>query len=110
MKLSNLPTGLTDWPSASTSSHPGASGAATVRARQLGDVQIRLVAYSAGYAADHWCHKGHILFVVAGSIAIEHADGRLYEAAAGMSYHVPDDDSAPHRLTSDEGASVFIVD
>jgi len=110
MKLSELPTGLIDWSNAPASSHSGASGTAAVRARQLGDIQIRLVAYSAGYAADHWCHKGHILFVVSGSVTIEHADGRRYEAAAGTSYHVPDDDSAPHRLNTDEGASVFIVD
>ncbi len=72
MKLSNLPTGVTDWANLPASSLPGASGTATVRGRQLGDVQIRLVAYSAGYEADHWCHKGHILFVGAGSLAIEH--------------------------------------
>jgi hypothetical protein len=110
MKLSNLPTGVTDWASLPASSQPGASGAATVRGRQLGDVQIRLVAYSAGYEADHWCHKGHILFVSAGSLAIEHRDGRRFELSAGMSYHVADDDPAPHRLTSEVGASAFIVD
>lgn len=110
MKLSELPTGLTDWSGLSASSRPGARGTATVRGRQLGDVQIRLVAYSANYEADHWCHKGHILFVVSGSVAIEHRDGRRYEVSAGMSYHVADDDGAPHRVTSDGGASVFIVD
>ncbi len=110
MKLSDIPTGLTDWSSLSASSQPGARGAATVRGRQLGDVQIRLVAYSANYEADHWCHKGHILFVVSGSVAIEHSDGRRYALSGGMSYHVPDDEGTPHRLTSDAGASVFIVD
>jgi asparagine synthetase B (glutamine-hydrolysing) len=42
--------------------------------------------------------------------AIEHRDGRRYEVRAGMSYHVADEDRAPHRLTSESGASVFIVD
>ena len=110
MKLSDIPTGLTDWSSLSASSQIGANGAAAVRGRQLGDVQIRLVAYSAHYEADHWCHKGHILFVVSGSVAIEHSDGRRYEISTGMSYHVADDDGAPHRLISNSGASVFIVD
>ena len=110
MKLRDVPTGLTDWQSLSASSQPGASGTATVRGRQLGDVQIRLVAYSAGYEADHWCHKGHILFVAAGSVTIEHQDGRRYALPEGVSYHVADDERAPHRLTSDGGASVFIVD
>lgn len=110
MKLSNLPTGLTDWPRTDASVLPGESGTATVRGRQLGDWQIRLVAYSPGYRADHWCDKGHILFVADGSVAIEHRDGRRFEVRAGMSYHVADEDRAPHRLTSESGASVFIVD
>lgn len=110
MKLNNVPTGLTDWQRLGAVSQAGASGTAAVRGRQLGDVQIRLVAYSAGYAADHWCHKGHILFVAAGSVTIEHSDGRRYDLKEGVSYHVADDEGAPHRVTSDGGASVFIVD
>jgi hypothetical protein len=110
MKLTDLPTGVEDWASLSTSSHPGATGTATVRSRQLGDMQLRLVTYSAGYAADHWCRKGHIVFVIAGKAVIEHEDGRRYELSAGMTYHVADDDRAPHRLTSRGGASMFIVD
>ena len=110
MKLTGLPTGVTDWSSLSASSQPGAMGAATIRGRHIGDMQLRLVSYSAGYMADHWCHKGHIVVVIAGAAMIEHEDGRRYELSAGMAYHVSDDEQAPHRLTSREGASVFILD
>ena len=110
MKLTGLPTGVIDWPTLAPSSQPGASGAATIRGQHVGDLMLRLVSYSAGYAADHWCHKGHIVFVVAGGATIEHEDGRRYELSAGMAYHVPDNEGAPHRVMSRDGATVFIVD
>ena len=110
MKLSGLPTGVTNWSTLDVSSQPGATGAAVIRGRRVGDVQLRLVTYSAGYTADHWCHKGHVVLVIAGAVTIAHDDGRRYELAAGMAYHVSDDEGSPHRLTSSEGASVFILD
>jgi hypothetical protein len=88
----------------------GESGTATARTRQLSEIRARLVEYSAGYVADHWCPKGHIIYVVAGNLIIEHQDGRRFSLAPGMSYHVADDDGPPHRALSDEGATVFVVD
>jgi hypothetical protein len=73
-------------------------------------MQLRLVSYSAGYQADHWCHKGHVIFVLAGATSIERQDGRRFELSAEMTYQVTDDDAAPHRPTSLGGATVFIVD
>ena len=110
MKLTDLPTGMMDWSTLDASSERGATGSATIKGRQFGDLQLRLVTYSAGYAADHWCGKGHIVFVVSGAATIEHEDGRRYELSAGMAYHVSDDERAPHRLSSRDGASVFILD
>jgi len=110
MKLTDLPTGLTDWSTLDMSVQAGATGVATIRGRHIGDLQLRLVSYSAGYAADHWCRKGHVVLMIAGSATIEHEDGRRYELSAGMAYHVADNEHAPHRLTSREGASVFILD
>ena len=43
-------------------------GVATWRTRQFGDIRVRLVEYSPGYVADHWCEKGHILFCVEGEL------------------------------------------
>jgi quercetin dioxygenase-like cupin family protein len=110
MKLLGLPTGVTDWSSLDASSQPGATGAAIIRGHQAGDMQLRLVDYSAGYTADHWCHKGHVVFVISGALTIAHEDGRRYELKSGMAYHVPDNEDSPHRVTSREGASVFILD
>ena len=110
MKLANLPAGMTDWSTITSSEHAGESGTATMRARQFGDVQLRLVEYSASYVADHWCHKGHLIFVVAGQIFIEHEDGTTWDLTAGTSWHAADDDGSPHRARSAAGATVFVVD
>jgi quercetin dioxygenase-like cupin family protein len=110
MKLEGMPVGVIDWLSIPASSYPGTTGVATVRARQLGEMQLRLVSYSSGYISDHWCEKGHIVYVIAGTLTIEHKDGDCYELSSGKSYHVADNDGAPHRLSSQGGASVFIID
>jgi hypothetical protein len=110
MRLRNVPLGSTDWSTIPPTVHRGASGTATVRARQLGDIQLRIVDYGAGYMADHWCPKGHILYVLSGALVLEHDDGRVFALAPGMSWHVGDDEGPPHRVTCESGARVFIVD
>jgi quercetin dioxygenase-like cupin family protein len=109
MKLEGIPAGVIDWSQVAEASHPGQSGTAAVRAVQMGDKQVRLVTYSPGYIADHWCNKGHLTFVVSGAVDVEHMDGS-HRATAGTSYHVPDGDAHTHRLSSPEGATIFIVD
>ena len=63
MRIDNLPFGTTDWSTIEPTLHPGEHGEACWRTRQFGDIRVRMVEYSAGYLADHWCKKGHILFV-----------------------------------------------
>jgi len=110
MKLQSLTAGVTDWSRIPRQTQPGESGTASARTHLLGEIQIRLVEYSAGYLADHWCSKGHIVFVVAGELVIEHRDGQRHMLRPGMSYHVADDEGSPHRVLSDSGATLFIVD
>ena len=110
MELKSFAADLIDWSRTSESAHPGESGAAAVRSHQLGSIQLRLVVYSANYVADHWCQKGHIVFVVAGHLVIEHQHGTTYALAPGMTYYVADDDGLPHRVLSKNGATIFIVD
>ena len=70
-----------------------------------------MVEYAPGYLADHWCSKGHILYVVSGELAIEHRDGQAaHRLSAGMSWHVADDEGTPHRVRSPTGATIFILD
>jgi len=109
VKPTDLPSGMTDWSTLPSSEYPGESGTAAVRSRQLGEIQLRMVEYSASYVGDHWCHKGHLTLVVSGQMVIEHEDGRMLILPAGTSYHVADDDGPPHRARSEHGAMVFVV-
>jgi hypothetical protein len=70
---------------------------------------VRVVEYSAGYLADHWCVKGHILYCLKGELETELKDGRRFSLTAGMSYQVADD-AEPHRSSTSIGAVLFIVD
>ena len=109
MKLSNIPFGVTDWSEVESTEHPGTSGKATWRTRQFGDIRVRLVEYSPGYVADHWCQKGHILFCIGGELHTELKDGRKFTLGPGMSYQVADGAEA-HRSSTRVGAQLFIVD
>ncbi|MGO4809146.1 DHCW motif cupin fold protein [Cupriavidus sp. 2MCAB6] len=109
MRIDNLPFGTTDWSEITPTRHPGDTGEALWRTRQFGDIRVRMVEYSAGYLADHWCTKGHILFVLEGELHTELEDGRHFVLAAGTSYQVADH-AEPHRSSTPTGARLFIVD
>ena len=71
---------------------------------------MRLVEYSPGYLADHWCDRGHVIYVLEGVLNTELRDGRTFKLTAGMSYQVSDHGDAAHRSTTTTGAKLFIVD
>ena len=75
----------------------------------LGEIRVRMVEYTPGYLADHWCAKGHILLCVEGELLTELKDGRRFTLKPGMSYQVSDN-GEPHRSLTDVGAKIFIVD
>jgi hypothetical protein len=110
MKLPANPFTVTDWAAIAPTSHPGDSGQALWRTLNMDDVRVRLVEYSPGYAADHWCDRGHILFVLEGQLETELKDGRTFTLTAGMSYQVSDFGDAAHRSSTRTGARLFIVD
>ncbi|MGN9781765.1 DHCW motif cupin fold protein [Nonomuraea sp. ZG12] len=109
MTLTDIPFGITDWSQVPTTEHAGESGTATWRTRELGSVRVRMVEYSPGYVADHWCDRGHILLVLEGTLTTELADGEIVTMRAGSSYQVGDG-VRPHRSSTQEGARLFIVD
>lgn len=109
MKIMNIPFTAVDWNLLEPTEHPGETGTAYWRTLQFGDLRIRQVVYTAGYAADHWCEKGHVLMCLSGELDTELQDGRSYRLTQGMSYQVSDD-SAPHRSRTTQGATLFIVD
>lgn len=109
MDMSDIPFGTTDWADIEPTQHAGDTGVARWRTRQFGAVRVRMVEYSPGYVADHWCVKGHILLCLAGELETELRDGRRFVLKPGMSYQVADNAEA-HRSASLLGARLFIVD
>src|SRR5215468_10477475 len=109
MKLDNIPFGTTDWSTIPITEHAGITGKALWRTQQFDDVRVRMVEYTPGYLADHWCEKGHILLVLEGRLETELVDGRKFVLTPGISYQVADHAEA-HRSSTDIGAKLFIVD
>ena len=110
MKIPTMPFTVTDWSAVAETIYPGETGTAVWRTIQIGDIRIRQVDYSAGYVADHWCDRGHILYVLEGELISELKDGRRMTLTAGMSYQVSDFGDAAHRSSTAIGAKLFIVD
>lgn len=109
MQLHGIPFQITDWESVPPMEHKGAAGMAYWRTRQFDEVRVRVVEYAAGYQADHWCDKGHVVLCLEGELHTELKDGRVFVLKPGMSYQVGDD-AEPHRSFTRTGAKLFIVD
>jgi hypothetical protein len=109
MKMSAIPFGTTDWSNVERTEHRGETGVAHWRTRHFGDIRVRMVEYSPGYLADHWCSKGHVLLCLAGELDTELADGRRFTLTPGTSYQVADG-AEPHRSSTAVGATLFVVD
>jgi hypothetical protein len=110
MKIPALPFTVTDWAGVAPTVHPGETGQAIWRTLTIGDLRVRHVEYTAGYLADHWCDRGHVLYVLEGELDTELRDGRTFKLAPGMSYQVSDHGDAAHRSSTSVGAKLFIVD
>jgi hypothetical protein len=109
MKIADIPFGTTDWSGVPETRHEGETGFAIWRTRNFGALRVRMVEYSPGYKANHWCSKGHILLVLDGELTTELADGRIFMMTRGVSYQVADG-AEPHRSFTAAGARLFIVD
>lgn len=109
MQMTDIPFGITDWSTIAPTEHKGEMGMALWRTCQFGALRVRMVDYSPGYKADHWCSKGHILLCLEGELHTELQDGRSFVLKPGMSYQVADG-AEPHRSFTSTGARLFIVD
>lgn len=109
MLMFEIPFGTTDWETVERTEHPGETGKAFWRTRTFNNIRVRIVEYTPGYLADHWCQKGHILLVLEGELSTELADGRTVTLKQGQSYQVADN-TLGHRSSTQTGAKLFIVD
>ena len=109
MKMSGFSFTITDWAQVPSSPHPGETGTALWRTQQFGDIRVRMVEYSRGYLADHWCSKGHVILCLEGELETELADGRRFTLKPGDSYQASDGEPG-HRSSTKTGVKLFIVD
>jgi quercetin dioxygenase-like cupin family protein len=109
MQMSDIAFCTTDWSKIERTRHKGETGFAFWQTQTFGTLRIRMVEYTPGYVADHWCVKGHVLLCLEGELRTELEDGRQFTLTAGMSYQVADN-AEPHRSSTELGAKLFIVD
>ena len=109
MKIAQVPFNTIDWSQVEPAQHPGETGYATWRTFEAGNIRVRMVEYSPGYFANHWCSRGHVLLVLEGELVTELQDGRIFHLTPGTSYQVADG-AEPHRSHTEVGAKLFIVD
>ncbi len=109
MQMVHIPFGTTDWSEVERTEHKGETGVAYWQTRNFGDIRVRIVEYTPGYLADHWCVKGHIIFCLEGELHTQLKDGREFILKPGMSYQVADN-AEPHRSYTPVGAKLFVVD
>ena len=105
----NIPFQVINWQSVERVEHKGETGTSFWQTIEIDGLRIRVVEYSAGYLADHWCQKGHVIYCLEGEFINELEDGSKSVMSAGTSYVVSDGLSS-HRSTSVNGAKLLIID
>lgn len=110
MKIEGLPFAVTDWAALPAVEHKGETGTSFWRTFEQGNLRVRIVDYSPGFRSDHWCPRGHVLYVLSGEVVIDLKDGRTFVLTTGMSFQAEDDEENPHLARSGPGARVFLVD
>ena len=109
MNEQNIPFRIIDWNTISKTEYIGETGFAYWQTLQLPGLRIRIVEYSAGYLADHWCKKGHIVHCLEGEVITEQETGEKFLLTEGMTYVVSDELSS-HRSISENGVKLLIID
>lgn len=107
--MSNIPFQTIDWNAVTQTEHEGETGTSFWQTLQYPGLRIRIVEYSAGYLADHWCQKGHVIYCLRGEFVSELESGESFTLSAGMMYVVSDNLSS-HRSTSKNGVKLLIID
>ncbi|HEX2969606.1 MAG TPA: DHCW motif cupin fold protein [Bacteroidales bacterium] len=109
IEAKNIPFHIIDWSGISKVEYKGEHGYATWQTCQFPGLRVRLVEYSKGYLADHWCRKGHIVHCLEGEFISEMQNGEKFILKKGMTYVVSDELSS-HRSYSENGVKVMIID
>jgi hypothetical protein len=109
MSETNIPFQTIDWTTVPKTEYKGETGHALWQTVQFPGLRIRIVEYSKGFLADHWCKKGHIVHCLEGEFISELQNGEKFTLTKGMTYVVSDDLSS-HRSTTTDGVKLMIID
>lgn len=109
MSSQNIPFQSIDWSTIEKFVYQGEIGTATWQTTQFEGLRVRIVEYSAGYVADHWCQKGHIVHCLEGEVTNELEGSESSLLKQGMTYIVSDDLSS-HRSVTKDGVKLLIID
>jgi hypothetical protein len=104
-----IPFQSIDWSNVPKIEYTGETGTSFWQTLNLGDIRVRIVTYSEGYLADHWCQKGHIVHCIEGEFVSELETGEFFTLSSGMTYVVSDNESS-HRSISANGVKLLIID
>ena len=104
-----IPFQTIDWSLIPKIEYKGKTGTAYWQTIMLDGLRVRIVEYSAGYFADHWCQKGHIVYCLEGEFISELGAGEKVKLVKGETYVVSDELSA-HRSFSENGVRLLIID
>lgn len=105
----SIPFQTINWDAIPKVEYKGETGTAWWQTAEFNGLRIRIVEYSSGYIADHWCQKGHIVHCLNGSFVTEQETGEEITLSEGMTYVVSDDLSS-HRSFAETGVTLLIVD
>lgn len=105
----NIPFQAIDWSAIPKTEYKGETGVAYWQTMQFDGLRIRIVEYSKGYIADHWCTKGHIVHCLEGNFISELSNGEKILLTKGMTYVVTDELSS-HRSSAEHGVKLLIID
>ena len=109
MLSAGIPFTTINWDDIVATTHPGETGIALWQTLQLAGLRLRIVEYSPGYLADHWCRKGHIVHCLSGEFISELETGEAFTLTMGMTYIVSDNLSS-HRSVTKNGVKLLIID
>ena len=107
--MANISFQTIDWSTVNRVEHKGEKGTSYWQTIQYPGLRIRIVEYSEGYLADHWCKKGHIVHCLEGELESEMKGGEKFLLTCGMTYVVTDEMSS-HRSVTKERVKLLIID
>jgi quercetin dioxygenase-like cupin family protein len=73
-----------------------------------GNQRIRLVEFSEEFVEDNWCTKGHIGYILEGSISIDFS-GKTTTFKAGDGFFIPEGEENRHKGKVAKGKKALII-